>query len=95
MIEEEVVVALEAVVASAETEVAAVASAADVAVDVAVDAVVASAAAAEIVADVAALDAAVVVVELEAVLAQALRSSSSLTHVSPAFTFNAAKMMFF
>ena len=91
MIEEEVVVALEAVVASAETEVAVVASAADVAVD----AVVASAAAAEIVADVAALDAAVVVVELEAVLAQALRSSSSLTHVSPAFTFNAAKMMFF
>ncbi len=89
MIEEEVVVALEAVVASAETEVAVVASAADVAVD----AVVASAAAAEIVADV--VDAAVVVVELEAVLAQALRSSSSLTHVSPAFTFNAAKMMFF
>jgi len=89
VIEEEVVVALEAVVASAETEVAVVASAADVAVD----AVVASAAAAEIVADV--VDAAVVVVELEAVLAQALRSSSSLTHVSPAFTFNAAKMMFF
>ena len=87
MIEEEVVVALEAVVASAETEVAVVASA----VDVAVDAVVASAAAAEIVADV--VDAAVVVVELEAVLAQALRSSSSLTHVSPEFTFNAAKMM--
>jgi hypothetical protein len=55
--------------------------------------VVASAAAAEIVADV--VDAAVVVVELEAVLVQALRSSSSLTHVSPAFTFNAAKMMFF
>ena len=87
MIEEEVVVALEAVVASAETEVAVVASAADVAVD----AVVASAAAAEIVADV--VDAAVVVVELEAVLAQALRSSSSLTHVSPEFTSNAAKMM--
>ena len=87
MIEEEVVVALEAVVASAETEVAVVASAADVAVD----AVVASAAAAEIVADV--VDAAVVVVELEAVLALALRSSSSLTHVSPEFTFNAAKMM--
>jgi hypothetical protein len=41
------------------------------------------------------VDAVVVVVELEAVLAQALRSSSSLTHVSPAFIFNAAKMMCF